>query len=91
MTELYVLLGNGGYDGLDVLGVYASKEDARLAAREYEFAYDHGYEGFVVETRQVGAPAKDGFLEPFREHLVLDEMKVVDISVKSLYNVLYIH
>jgi hypothetical protein len=67
MMELFVLLGDAGYDGLEVLGVYESRDLALEAGESY--AGDYEFEGFVVERRLVGAPAQEGFLESFRERV----------------------
>ena len=67
--EVFVLLGNNGYDGEDVLGVYATVSDMADAARAYQG--DFASEGFLFEMRVIGAAAAEGFMESYREELVL--------------------
>jgi len=69
MTDLFVLIGDDGYDGETVLGVYASVPEMADAARAYTGSF--ATEGFLFEHRVVGAPAEDGFIESMRGRLVL--------------------
>lgn len=67
--QVYVLIGDEGYDGTEVLGVYESQSQAVDAAREY--TGDFGSHGFFVETRVVGSPPEEGWDSYFRERVVL--------------------
>jgi hypothetical protein len=66
---VYVLIGDEGYEGTEVLGVYESHSQAVEAAREY--TGDFECHGFLVETRVIGAPAEEGWDADFRERVVL--------------------
>ena len=66
---VHVLLGDNGYDGREVLGVYASHRAAYEAAVSY--TGDFASEGFLVERRELGAAALEGFLEGFTQKLDL--------------------
>jgi hypothetical protein len=70
--QVFVLLGDNGYDGQEVLGVYESQQSAFQAALHY--AGDFANEGYVVERRELGAAAQAGFLENFRERLPFRQM-----------------
>ena len=69
-VTVHVLLGDNGYDGREVLGVYTSRRQANEAAANY--AGDFAQEGFLVERRVLDTAAQEGFLEGFTERLVLD-------------------
>jgi len=67
--ELYVLLGDRGWDGREVLGIYDSVSAMADADRAYEG--DFASEGFVFETLHVNQPAEEGFLSGRTERLEL--------------------
>jgi len=67
--QIYVLLGDNGYDGREVLGVYDSVSAMADAARAYQG--DFAAEGFVFETRELNVPAAEGFLSGLTERLEL--------------------
>lgn len=69
--ELFVLLGDID-NQLECLGVYESREAAVAAARTAKHLDDPDIQGFVIERRVMGATAKWGFMEDFREVLDLD-------------------
>ena len=69
-VTVHVLLGDNGYDGTEVLGVYTSRRQAYEAAASY--AGDFAQDGFLVERRVLDSDAQEGFLEGFTERLVLD-------------------
>jgi hypothetical protein len=71
--EVYVLLGDNGYDGREVLGVYDSVSAMADAARAYQG--DFASEGFLFETRQLNTTAEEGFLAGFTERLELGNVK----------------
>jgi hypothetical protein len=68
-NTIYILMGNGGWENDDVLGVYDSKDKAKIAAKEYEKAvndvvanenYDLAeYEGYYIIEKIVNAAAND--------------------------------
>jgi hypothetical protein len=67
--ELYVLLGDRGWDVREVLGVYDSVTAMADAARAY--GGDFASKGFVFETHQLNQPAAEGFLSGRTERLEL--------------------
>lgn len=69
--QVYVLIGDCGYDGQEVLGVYVSRADAVAAADRYDGKFAD--EGFFIETREVGAEPKEGFWSSFQEHYSVDD------------------
>jgi hypothetical protein len=69
MMQVYVLLGDEGCDGTEVLGVYESRSQAVEAAREY--TGDFSTYGFFVESRVIGAPPEEGWDARFQESVVL--------------------
>jgi hypothetical protein len=73
--QVYVLLGDMGYDGQEVLGVYASRLEAIDAAVVYQG--DFAREGYLVEQRELGAAAQEGFLSGRVERLVLTQQTAV--------------
>ena len=53
--KVYALLGGYDYEGLELLGVYASRDEAVEA---YELVRDRErFDTVQVETRELGAPA----------------------------------
>jgi hypothetical protein len=67
--QVYVLIADGGYDGQEVLGVYASRDDAVAAAHRYDGGFAD--EGFLIEARELGAEPEEGFWSSFQEQLVV--------------------
>ena len=60
MTTVYVLLGEIAYEGDNLLGVYASHEDADVAYVQY--CIDHSaYDGYRIVPVEVGADAESRF------------------------------
>jgi hypothetical protein len=68
-NAVYILMGNGGWENDDVLGVYDSKAKARAAAKKYDAAvkddvknenYDLAeYEGYYIIEKVVNKAAND--------------------------------
>ena len=68
MNKIYILMGDGGYDGDSVLGVYTSAAEAGAAARVYDAKVEadkaskeyelSDYEGYFVLEKNIGAEAK---------------------------------
>jgi hypothetical protein len=68
-NTIYILMGNGGWENDDVLGVYDTKDKAEIAAREYEKAVNDvvanenhdlaEYEGYYIIEKIVNAAAND--------------------------------
>jgi hypothetical protein len=69
--QVYVLIADSGYDGQEVLGVYASRDDAVTAAHGYDGTF--ASEGFFIEAREVGAEPEEGFWSSFQEHYSVDD------------------
>ena len=60
--EVFVLMGEIDYEGSDLLGVYASEEEA-IAARNI-YSRDLRYEvfdGYYIQRQVLGAPANPEF------------------------------
>jgi len=63
-NNIYILMGNGGWESDNVLGVYDSKAKAITAAKKYEAAakenYDLAeYEGYYIIEKVVNKAAND--------------------------------
>ena len=62
--EVFVLMGEIDYEGSDLLGVYASEEEA-IAARNV-YSRDLRYEvfdGYYIQRTVLGAPANPEFTD----------------------------
>ena len=60
--EVFVLLGEFEYEGSELLGVYASEEEARTAHGVYTRDGDRFIDSYYIERRSVGAPVdSDGY------------------------------
>jgi hypothetical protein len=58
MATVYVLMWAVDYEGENLLGVYASQEEADAAGQAWEFDHVLGnYERLVVYPIELGAPA----------------------------------
>lgn len=57
--EVFALLGEFDYHGSELLGVYASEEEARTAHGVYTRDHDHFIDHYYIEHRVVGAPVDD--------------------------------
>ena len=66
--QVYVLIGDEGREGTEVLGVYASYSQAVDAARGY--TGDFGTYGFFVETRVVGSAPEEGWDSRFQDRVI---------------------
>ena len=68
-NAMYILMGNGGWENDDVLGIYDSKEKAEIAAKKYDALvkddvknenYDLAeYEGYYIIEKVVNEDAND--------------------------------
>ena len=70
--EMFVLIGDDGFGGDAVLGVYDSRESCLSVAKQYQSEVtedDPSFDRYLVERRVVGARPQWGFLESFREVL----------------------
>ncbi len=54
--EVFVLMGEIHYHGSELLGVYASEEEARTAHGVYTRDGDQFIDEYYIEQRVVGAP-----------------------------------
>ena len=54
--EVFVLMGEFDYAGSELLGVYASEEEARTAHGVYTRDGDHFIDAYYVVRQTVGAP-----------------------------------
>ena len=62
--EVFVLMGEIDYEGSDLLGVYASEEEA-IAARNI-YTRDRSldpFDGYYIQRQVLGAPANPEFID----------------------------
>lgn len=59
--EVFVLMAEWDYEGSELLGIYASEEEARTAHGVYTRDGDQYVDSFYFVRRVVGAPAEVGF------------------------------
>jgi hypothetical protein len=59
--EVFVLMGRIDFEGDVLLGVYASKEEARHACGIFTSDRDRGFDSYNVVCRAIGAPAEMQF------------------------------